>query len=68
MLRKPVGFVFGEDQFPVRLHIEDAVPALDKLRFRAELALDGVRQTGGLGQVVSLDTVGNGYPHGFLLF
>jgi hypothetical protein len=67
MLGKTVGLMFRKDQVAVHLDVKNAVGAFDEFRLRSELPLDGVRQTGGFGQVVSFYTVGDGYLHHFLL-
>jgi hypothetical protein len=57
------GFVLRVDERAVHGHVEDAVIALDELRFDAARLLDSGRQPGGLREVVSTDTVGNGDLH-----
>ncbi len=63
VLWKPAGFLLAVDQLAVDLDIEDAAAALDQLAFDAELALDRIRQTGGLGLVVSFHAVLNRNVH-----
>ena len=63
VLWKPAGFLLAVDQLAVDLDIEDAPGALDQLAGDAELALDRIRQTGGLGLVISLHAVFNRNVH-----
>jgi hypothetical protein len=57
------GLVLREDQLAVYDHIEDAVIAPDELRFDAPGLLDLGRQPGGLREIVSSPTVGDGDLH-----
>ena len=57
MLGEAAGLVLAEDQVAVEADIEDPAGALDQFGFYPVFALDCLRQTGGLGQVVSLLTV-----------
>ena len=57
MLRESIFFVFAEDQVTVDDDVEYPVRALDELGLDAVLAFDCLRQTGGLGQVVSHNAV-----------
>ena len=57
MLRESIFVVLGEDQVTVDNNVEYPVRALDELGLEAELAFDCLRQTGGLGQVVSHNAV-----------
>jgi len=57
VLGEAAGLELAEDQLAVDADVEDAAAALDQLGLDAELALDCVRQTGGLGKVVSLAAV-----------
>lgn len=59
--------MFAVDQLAVDLDVEDSASALDQLGIDSELLLDGFRQTGGRGEVVSFDTILNGYVHRFRL-
>jgi hypothetical protein len=49
--------VFAEDQLSIEFHIEDAASALDEIGFNAIPVPDVFRQTGGMGQEVSLHAV-----------
>jgi hypothetical protein len=51
--------VLGEQQLPLGVYVEYAVLADDKTRDRAEMLLDGGRQTDGTGAVISSLTVGD---------
>ncbi len=53
----------AEDQLAVRDDLENAAAAGNQLRLDLKLLLNGVRQTGGSGQVVSLRAVGDGNLH-----
>lgn len=57
MGREPARLVLGIDQLPIHGDIEDAAAALDQLRLDSRSLLDRVRQTGGVGEVVSLHAV-----------
>lgn len=63
VLGEPAGFLLAVDQLAVDLDIEDAAAAFDQLAGDAELALDRIRQTGGLGLVVSLHAEFNRNAH-----
>jgi len=63
MLGKAPGSVLAVDQVAVDLHVEDAAPAFDELGLNVELVFDRFRQTGGLGQVVSISAVSDGDVH-----
>lgn len=65
--REAFGFVFGVDVATVNFNVEDATFALDEFGVDACCVLDRVRQTGGLGRVVSLHTIRDGHVHGDLL-
>lgn len=54
---KPFEFILGEDQLAVELHIENSVTSFDQIGFDLEFLLDSFRQTGGMGQIVSLHAV-----------
>jgi hypothetical protein len=60
---KSTDLVLAEDALTVDLDVEDAAAALDQVRPRAGFFLNSVRQTGGLGFVVSLHAVSDGYRH-----
>ena len=55
--------MFREYDGIIRLDVKDAAAALDQLGIESHILLDDGRQTGGLGQVVSLYAIGNGYVH-----
>lgn len=55
--------VLGEDEVAVRDDVEHTVGPFDQLGVDAERVLDGGRQTGGLGQVLSTGAVGNRQRH-----
>jgi hypothetical protein len=57
------GFVLRVDERAVHDHVEDTVIALDELGFDASRLLDSGRQPGGLREVVSTHTVGDGDLH-----
>ena len=57
VLGEPTDLILGEDQFSVGGDIEDAAAAFDELGLDAVGLLDGLRQTGGFGEVVSLHAV-----------
>ena len=63
MFRKSAGFLLAVDQLAVDFDVEDAPAALDELGVDAEFGLNGVRQTGGLGSVVSFHAVLDGNVH-----
>ena len=60
---KAVHFVFGENHLSVHDDIEDPAAAFDEFRLDAGVLLDRIRQTGGLGRVVSLYAILNGNVH-----
>ncbi len=64
MFRKSAGFFLAVDQLAIDFDVEDSPAAFDEFDLNAELSLDRVRQTGGLGRVVSLYAVFNGNVHG----
>lgn len=55
---EPPGDLFGKDQFPVGDDIKNAATALNERGLDSEFVFELSRQTGGLGFVVSLNTVG----------
>ncbi len=63
MFRESAGFLLAVDQLAVDGDIEDAAATIDELDVSTELGLDGVRQTGGLGSVVSFHAVFDGNVH-----
>lgn len=64
MLGKTILLVLAEDELSLHDHIKHAAPAGNQLRLGVELALDGIRQTGGRRLVVSLLAVGDADVHG----
>ena len=63
MFRKSAGFYLAVDQLAVDFDVEDPSAPLDEFGADAELGLDGVRQTGGWGSVVSFYAVFDGNVH-----
>jgi len=63
MFRESAGFLLAVDQLTVDFDVEDAPAAFDEFGSDAELRLDRVRQTGGLGRVVSLYAILNRNVH-----
>ena len=57
------GFLLAVDQLAVDFDVEDSPAALDEFDGDVEFGLDRVRQTGGLGRVVSLYAIFNGNVH-----
>lgn len=53
MLRESIFLVFAEDQLTIDDDVKDPAGAFDELGFDAKLVFDCLRQTGGLGQVIS---------------
>jgi hypothetical protein len=68
VLRKDSGVVLGVDLPAINFDVEDPSGALDQFRIDAFGVPNGIRQTGGFGQVVSLSTVGNANLHRFSYF
>ena len=62
--RKAAGAVPRINQFTAGGNIEHAGGPFDELGLNAEYAFDFSRQTGGLRQIVSSRTVGDGDLHG----
>ncbi len=56
-IRKPAGLVLGVHRIAVGNDVENAAAARDQRHLGAQLALEFVRQTGGLGLVVSFRAV-----------
>jgi hypothetical protein len=54
---KSLEFILGKDQLVIELYVENPVAPFDQFRFDLEFLLDSFRQTGGMGQVVSLHAV-----------
>ena len=63
---KSARLLFGEDRLPLKNDLENAAAAFDQFDGESRLFLHGVRQTGGVRFVVSLNAVGDGNGHGFL--
>ncbi len=63
MFRKSAGLVLAEDSSAVNHHVKNAPGPLDELRLDSNLLGDRLRQTGGLGVVVSLTAVCDGDVH-----
>ncbi len=63
MFRESAGFLLAVDQLTVDFDVEDSPAAFDEFGLNAELRLDRVRQTGGLGRVVSLYAILNRNVH-----
>ena len=68
VLGEAAGVVLGIDEFTVHLDVKDALAAFDELGFDVPSLPDCRRQTGGVGEVVSNDAVGDRdlheRPHG----
>ncbi len=64
IFREAPGLVLAVDEPAVRLDVKDAAGTLDELGVEVVLALDGGRQTGGPGVVVSLHAVRDADLHG----
>lgn len=60
---KSIFLMFGIDQVPVHDDVEYSAAALDQFGLDTRCILDRVRQTGGLGGVVSLHAVSNADLH-----
>ena len=63
VLGKAPRLVFAVDQVSVGFDVENTALALDELGLDSEFVLDRFRQTGGLGQVVSLHAIGDRHVH-----
>ncbi len=59
--------VLVPDLLAVYVNVEHAARTFDQLGIHVELLLDRCRQTGGLGEIVSLRAVFDGDRHGILL-
>lgn len=57
LVGEPACFEFGVNQLSVRDNIEDTFASRDQLSVHTEGAVQFLRQTGGIGSVVSLGTV-----------
>jgi len=53
MFREATGLVLAEDQLTVLENVKNAAAARRQCTFHGEFLLQGVRQTGGLREVVS---------------
>ncbi len=63
MFRKSAGFLLAVDQLAIDFDVEDSPTAFDEFGGDVEFGLNGIRQTGGLGRVVSLYAIFNGNVH-----
>lgn len=61
--KAPLGFL-GINQAPVNFHFKNPTPGTYQLHRQVEFSLDGIRQTGGTGLVVSNLAILNGDGHG----
>ena len=68
IFREPPDFLLAPDLLAVHVNIEDAAGAFDELGLDAVGLLDRSRQTGGLGQIVSLRAILDGDGHHEPLF
>ena len=59
MFGESAGFLLAVDQLAVDFDVEDSPAALDEFDGDVEFGLDCIRQTGGLGRVVSLYAILN---------
>ena len=60
---KPTRLMFAVDQFTIDFHIEYPTWPFDQLRFCFKLTFNCIRQTSGLGKIVSRDAIGNADFH-----
>ncbi len=67
MRGKPERFVFAVNQLTVQLNVKNAALALHKVNVDLLCLPDRGRQTGGLGCVVSHDTIRDPHFHRFSL-
>jgi hypothetical protein len=65
MCGKPERLMLAVNQATVQLNIKNAAFAFHEIDIQIILLLDCGRQTGGLGRVVSHDTIRNPYLHQF---
>ena len=63
MFREAAGLELAPDLGAVDLHVEDPSGPFDQLHVGGKTALDRIRQTGGLWQVVSLAAVFDRHSH-----
>jgi hypothetical protein len=63
VLGEAAGFFLAVDEAAVGDDVEDSAAAFDELGGDACFGFDCIRQTGGLGEVVSLYAVGDGNLH-----
>ena len=59
VLGKPAGDLLRENQITIDAHIKHAAGSFDESGLDVELILQGGRQTGSLGKVISLATIGD---------
>jgi hypothetical protein len=64
VLREATRSVLAEHVLAVCDDVEDPAAPLDQLGLDSGFSLDGVRQTGGFGKVVSFSAVGDADVHG----
>lgn len=63
ILGEPVLTVLGKHNFSVNFDVKDSGTALDQRGINAKLTSQIGRQTGGLGQIVSLTAISDRYIH-----
>ena len=63
VVREAAHVVLTPNLFAVDVNVEHAACAFDQLGIHAELLFDRCRQTGGLGEVISLCAVFDGDHH-----
>ncbi len=63
MFREAAGLFLAVDQLAVDLDVKDSPAAFDEFNVDVEFGLNRIRQTGGLGRVVSLYAILNGNVH-----
>jgi hypothetical protein len=68
IVREATGVVLTPYRLAIHVHIENAAGALDETGINVEGLLDGGRQTGGLGEIVSLRAILDGDGHEFRSF
>ena len=58
MLGKAIALgLLGIEHLSIHFHVKDAPPALNQLGLDPERTINGIRQTGGMGKIISLSTV-----------
>ena len=63
VFREPAGLVFAEDQLAVDLDVEDPAASGNEFGLDTIFDLDRIRQTGGVGEIVSFVAIGDGNVH-----